>query len=81
MTEKKSIIGHLDHGEGRIVLALADPRSPDEFAAAERLEALGLGTLNADGTITLNEKGEAALGEFTDAVVVELAALEAEADQ
>lgn len=62
-------------------IALAQPRTTDEFEAAERLEALGLGTLNADGTITLNEKGEAALGEFTDAVTVELAALEAEAGQ
>lgn len=47
----------------------------------KRLEALDLGTLNADGTITLSVKGEAALGEFMNAIAVELAALEAEADQ
>ena len=63
------------------LITLANPSTPEEYSAAERLEALGLGTLNADGTITLNEKGEAALGEFTDAVAVELAALEAEASQ
>lgn len=60
-------------------IKLMNPRTPEEYAAAERMEALGLGTLNPDGTITLNKKGEAAFKEFADAVFTELEALEAEA--
>lgn len=54
---------------------LADPDNPTDYAAAEKMEALGLGALNADGTITLTPKGEATLNELRAAYAAEIRAM------
>lgn len=54
---------------------LADPNTPTDYAAAEKMEALGLGTLNADGTITLTPKGETTLNELRAAYAAEIRAM------
>lgn len=54
---------------------LADPNNPTDYAAAEKMEALGLGALNADGTITLTPKGEATLNELRAAYAAEIRAM------
>lgn len=54
---------------------LADPNNPTDYAAAEKMEALGLGTLNADGTITLTPKGETTLNELRAAYAAEIRAM------
>lgn len=38
--------------------ALRKPSTPQEFEDAERLQELGLATLNPDGTVTLTPVGE-----------------------
>lgn len=45
------------------------PRTPEEFAAAEKLEELGYIRLNSDGTITVTAKGQELEQELTDEVL------------
>lgn len=54
---------------------LPQPRTPQEYAAAEQLENLRLGTLTPHGEIILTHKGEKILDEYRAAVAAQIRAL------